>query len=44
MKELIYLAGKFYPRGRRLWLRLSCHCPAFDAFLRVNARLIEACG
>ena len=44
MQELICLAGKFYPRGRRLWLRLSRHCPAFNAFVRVNARLIEACG
>lgn len=44
MQELISLAGKFYQRGRRLWLRLSCHCPAFDAFARVKARLIEASG
>lgn len=44
MQELICLAGKFYQRGRRLWLRLSRHCPAFDAFSRVNARLIEAGG
>jgi len=44
MQALICLAGKFYLRGRRLRLRLSRHCPAFDAFLRVNARLIEACG
>lgn len=40
MQELIYLAGKFYRRGRRLWLRLSRHCPAFVAFERVNARLV----
>ncbi len=44
MQELIYLAGKFYERGRRLWLRLSCHCPAFPAFQRVNALLTAASG
>jgi len=40
MQELVYLAGKFYRRGRPLWLRLSWHCPAFVAFERVNARLV----
>lgn len=39
MQELVYLAGKFYKRGRRLWLRFSCHCPAFTAFARVNQQL-----
>jgi len=42
MQELIYLAGKFYERSRRLWLRLSCHCLAFSAFQRVNALLAVA--
>ena len=40
MQELIYLAGKFYARGRRQWLRLGRHCPAFAAFERVNAQLV----
>ena len=44
MQELIYVAGKFYERGRRLWLRLSRHCPAFPAFQRVNALLAAASG
>ncbi len=44
MQELIYLAGKFYQRGRRLWLRFSRHCPALAAFERVNAQLAAASG
>lgn len=44
MQELVYLAGKFYERGRRLWLRLSRHCPAFNAFMRVHERLAAASG
>ena len=39
MQELIYLAAKFYRRSRQLRLRFSAHCPAFDAFKRVHARL-----
>lgn len=44
MQELTDLAGKFYQRGRRLWLRFSRHCPAFAAFERVHARLAAASG
>jgi hypothetical protein len=40
MQELFYLAGKFYERGHQLWLRFSCHCPAFTAFQKVNAQLV----
>jgi len=39
MQELIYLAAKFSERSRQLRLRFSAHCPAFDAFKRVHARL-----
>lgn len=44
MQELMYLAAKFRQRSRQLWLRLSAHCPAFEAFERVQARLAAACG
>ena len=44
MQELIYLAAKFRQRSSQLWLRLSAHCPAFEAFQRVQARLAGACG
>ena len=39
MQELVYLAGKFYARGRAWWLRFGCHCPAFAAYRRVDERL-----
>ena len=44
MQELIYLAAKFRQRSRQLWLRFSAHCPAFEAFQRVQARLAGASG
>lgn len=44
MQELVAVAGKFYARSRRLWLRLSCHCPAFAAFRCVEQRLAAASG
>ena len=44
MQELIYLAAKFHERSRQLWLRFSAHCPAFEAFQRVQARLAAASG
>lgn len=44
MQELIYLAAKFCQRSNQLRLRFSAHCPAFDAFKRVNAQLAAASG
>ena len=44
MQELIYLAAKFCQRSNQLRLRFSAHCPAFDAFTRVNAQLAAASG
>ena len=44
MQELIYLAAKFRQRSRQLWLRFSAHCPGFEAFERVQARLAAASG
>jgi len=39
MQELIYLAARLVKTGRRLKVIFSRHCPAFDAFQGVYARL-----
>ena len=39
MQELMYLAARLVKTGRRLKLIFSRHCPAFDAFQGVYARL-----
>lgn len=39
IQELIYLAGRLIETARRLKLRFSRHCPAFDVFLQVYNRL-----
>jgi len=42
IQELMYLAARLVKSGRRLKLLFSRHCPAFDAFQALYARL--ACG
>lgn len=42
IQELMYLAARLVKTGRRLKLIFSRHCPAFDAFQALYARL--ACG
>lgn len=39
IQELIYRAARLIETGRRLKLRFSCHCPAFEAFHRVYNRI-----
>jgi hypothetical protein len=39
IQELIYLAARLVSTGRRLRLRFSRHCPGFEAFSWVYARL-----
>jgi len=39
MQELMYLAARLIASGRRLRLRFSRHCPAFQAFTDVYGRL-----
>jgi len=39
IQELIYRASRLIETGRKLKLRFSCHCVAFDAFQRVYGRL-----
>ena len=39
IQELIYLAARLVSTARRLKLRFSRHCPAFEAFGRVYSRL-----
>jgi hypothetical protein len=39
IQELIYLAGRIISKGRRVTLRLSSHCPAFEVFDELYARL-----
>lgn len=39
IQELIYRAARLIGTGRKLKLRFSCHCAAFDAFHRVYDRL-----
>jgi hypothetical protein len=39
MQELMYLAARLVKTGRRLKVIFSRHCPAFDAFQGVYARL-----
>lgn len=42
IQELIYLAARLVSTARRLKLRFSRHCPGFEAFSRVYARLSAA--
>jgi hypothetical protein len=42
IQELIYLAARLISSGRRLKLRFSRHCPAFQAFAAVYSRLLPA--
>lgn len=42
IQELMYLAGRLITTGRRLKLRFSRHCPAFNAFSVVYSRLVPA--
>jgi hypothetical protein len=42
IQELMYLAGRLITTGRRLKLRFSRHCPAFNAFSVVYSRLAPA--
>ena len=42
IQELIYLAARLISTGRRLKLRFSRYCPAFEAFTAVYSRLIPA--
>jgi len=42
IQELIYLAARLVSTGRRLILRFSRHCPGFESFSRVHARLSAA--
>jgi hypothetical protein len=42
IQELVYLAARLITTGRRLKLRFSRHCPAFNAFSVVYARLAPA--
>lgn len=42
MQELVYLAARLVSTGRRLILRFSRHCLAFEAYSRVYARLCAA--
>lgn len=39
MQELVYLAARLVRSARRLKLRFSRHCPAFEAFAMVYGRL-----
>jgi hypothetical protein len=39
IQELIYLAGRIISKGRKLILRLSRHCPAFEVFDEVYTHL-----
>ena len=39
IQELIYLAGRIISKGRKLILRLSRHCPAFEVFDEVYSHL-----
>ncbi len=39
MQELMYLAARLIDSGRRLTLRFSQHCPAFQAFRQVYEQL-----
>lgn len=39
IQELIYLAARLIRSGRRLRLRFSRHCPAYEAFIGVYGRL-----
>ena len=39
IQELIYLAARMIESGRRLKLRFSRHCPAFEAFGKVYGTL-----
>ena len=40
IQELIYLAARMIESGRRLKLRFSRHCPAFEAFVKVYERIM----
>jgi hypothetical protein len=40
MQELVYLAARLVNSGRRLKLRLSRHCPAFEVFKDLYGRLV----
>jgi len=42
IQELIYLAARLIDTGRRLRLRFSRHCPAFEAYRSVYDRLLPA--
>lgn len=42
LQELMYLAARLIVKGRRLTLRFSRHCPAFDAFSSVYRKLLPA--
>ena len=42
IQELIYMAARLVSTARRLKLRFSRHCPGFEAFTRVYARLSAA--
>jgi Transposase DDE domain group 1 len=42
IQELIYMAARLVCTARRLKLRFSRHCPGFEAFTRVYARLSTA--
>lgn len=39
MQELVYMAARLISTARRLKLRFSRHCPGYDAFRHVYARL-----
>ena len=39
MQELMYLAARLIDSGRRLTLKFSQHCPAFQAFRQVYDQL-----
>jgi len=38
IQELIYLAGRIISKGRRVTIRLSRHCPAFEVFEALYVR------
>jgi hypothetical protein len=42
IQELIYLAARLIHTGRRLMLRFSRHCPAFEAYRSVYNKLLPA--
>jgi len=40
IQELMYLAARLVKTGRRLKILFSRHCPAFEAFWFVYAKLV----